>query len=96
MKNAMITHLILIALMATSSWAATKEIKAHVKGMVCGFCAQGITKKLSKEEAVSKVHVNLGSKLVTVTLKEGKDLSNEKIEKVLTDSGYTVEKIERN
>lgn len=80
----------------SSSWAATKDIHITVKGMVCGFCAQGVTKKFKAQPAVDKVDVSLEKKKVDVSLKPGQDMSNDKIQKILTEAGYTVEKIERN
>jgi copper chaperone CopZ len=64
--------------------------------MVCGFCAQGITKKLSAEDSVEKVDVSLEKKTVKISLKDGKDLDDKVLEKILKDSGYNVEKISRN
>ncbi len=78
-----------------SEFAEAKEIKVCVKGMVCAFCAQGITKKFKVEPAVRKIDVSLEKKTVVLELNEGKDISDEKIEKILKDSGYNVEKIER-
>jgi len=53
-------HLTLIlggALVAQSVLA--DSVKVSVNGMVCGFCAQGITKKLNKTEAVENVTLTL-------------------------------------
>ena len=82
-------------LFSISAFAAPKEIKISVKGMVCAFCAQGITKKFKAEPAVAKVDVSLEKKLVTIDLKEGQTLTDDKIQTILTDSGYNIEKIER-
>lgn len=65
-----------------TAFAASKEVVATVRGMVCGFCAQGITKKLETEPSVEKVDVSLEKKLVTVKLKEGKDLADQSLEKI--------------
>jgi len=92
MKNLI---LVLAILLPSLSFAAGKEIKVSVKGMVCGFCAQGIEKKFKTESAVQKVDVSLETKLVTLDLKEGQDIENSKIEKILKDAGYNIEKIER-
>lgn len=70
---------------------STKSVK--VNGMVCAFCAQGIEKKFKAEEAVSQIKVSLENHLVELEFKEGKTISNERIEKLLKDSGYTVEQI---
>ena len=92
MKN-IIVLLILFTPMA--SFADGKEIKVSVKGMVCGFCAQGITKKFKAEPAVENVDVSLEKKLVTIDLKKDQDLADSKIETILKDAGYNIEKIER-
>ena len=76
--------------------AGGKEITATVNGMVCGFCAQGIAKKFGAEAAVEKIDVSLENKVVKINLKEGKDLDDKKVEKLLKDAGYNVEKIVRN
>jgi periplasmic mercuric ion binding protein len=88
--------LIVSILMLFSSTAfAASEIKVGVNGMVCGFCAQGITKKFTNEAAVSSIKVNLENKIVTLRLKDEKDLSDEKITTLLKESGYSVSNIER-
>lgn len=78
-----------------SAWCTTKTVLVHVKGMVCAFCAQGITKTLGDEPGVAKVEVSLEKKLVTIHLKEAQELSDKKIEEILLDAGYTVDKVER-
>ncbi len=77
----------------TTSAIAAGKIEITVKGMVCSFCSQGITKKFN-EEKVKSVNVELGKHLVTVELNDNQEMSNDKITKILTDSGYGVEKIE--
>ncbi len=91
-----IATLIIGIFVSASAFAAGKEVRATVNGMVCGFCAQGITKKFGSEASVNKVDVSLEKKVVTISLKEGKELDNKQIEKLLKESGYNVEKIERN
>jgi len=75
---------------------AGSGVQVTVKGMVCGFCAQGIKKKFSADAAVDQVNVSLEKHLVTLQLKQGQELSDEKITSVLKDAGYTVEAIKRN
>jgi len=82
--------------LAAEKTSTLKEVRATVNGMVCGFCAQGITKKFSAEESVAKIDVSLEKKVVTIGLKDGKSIDDKQIEKLLKESGYTVEKIERN
>ena len=89
------THLLLIPALLLSTAAFAKDVQVTVKGMVCSFCAQGIKKKFSSEEAVKNVDVNLENHLVTLQLKEGAELTDAKIQEALKDAGYTVEKIDR-
>lgn len=85
--------LMVLAFTLTTSAFAAEKIEITVKGMVCSFCSQGITKKFN-EEKVKSVNVDLGKHLVTIELNDNQELSNDKITKILTDSGYGVEKIE--
>jgi len=78
-----------------SSLAHADNIKVTVNGMVCGFCAQGITKKLTKTKSVEKINVDLETKIVSFSEIKGKEFKDEDISKLLTEAGYTVVKIER-
>ena len=89
------TLILLTALILVSGLAQAKPIKVQVKGMVCAFCAQGIEKKFKALEETSKVKVSLETKIVDVETKENKDISDDRIKKIITDAGYDVVKIER-
>ena len=71
MKFTMVTLILTISHFA---FAVEKNITINVKGMVCAFCAQGITKKFNSEPAISKVDVSLEKKIVNLSLKEGQDI----------------------
>lgn len=88
--------LVIAMVSSISVFASAKEIKVAVKGMVCGFCAQGIEKKFKAESAVEKVTVSLEKKLVTISTKVDQDLPDQKIESIIKDAGYNIEKIERH
>lgn len=94
MKMKILALLLFVA--AAPAFASHKQVTVTVKGMVCGFCAQGITKKLQAEPGVEKVTVSLETKLVKVSLKDGSDISNETLERILKEAGYNTDKIERN
>jgi len=82
--------LILFTLLTTSVFAATQKIE--VNGMVCAFCAQGIEKNLSKIETTKDVYVNLDEGFVILeSTNDG--VSEDKIKKIIVDSGYDVTKI---
>ena len=87
------TILLAVALLTTNNLLAGEKIEVTVKGMVCAFCSQGITKKFN-EEKVKSVNVSLEKHLVSLELNDGQKLENAKIEQILKDSGYGVEKIE--
>jgi len=91
-------NLFLVSLMmlgSLSAFATEKEVKVNVNGMVCAFCAQGISKKFSNDASVEKVNVSLENKIVTLKLKDGKAITDDTIKKVLKDAGYSVSSIQR-
>lgn len=88
MKAILLTVSLLFSQISFASAAETETV--GVKGMVCAFCAQGITKKFQEQPEVDKVDVSLENKYVKLTYKEGKKLSHEKISELLTDAGYEV------
>lgn len=81
--------------MLTASPAFAGKITAHVKGMVCAFCASGIEKTLKAREEVESVKVDLENKLVSIITKKGKDIEKDVVKKLITDSGYTVTDINK-
>jgi copper chaperone CopZ len=87
--------LTLFVFLGVSGSAFAETIKTSVNGMVCAFCATGIEKTLRKQPEVATVKVDLHKKLVTITTKPGKTLSDAKIKEVVTYSGYTMGNIVR-
>jgi copper chaperone CopZ len=88
--------LILVILAGLSGSTLAETITTTVNGMVCAFCATGIEKTFRKQPEVATVKVDLPKKLVTITTKPGKTLSDPKIKEVVTYSGYTMGKIVRH
>ncbi len=66
----------------------TGEIHVNIKGMVCGFCAQGLTKTFEKQSAVEKVHVSLEDKSMHLTLKKDQSFDSDIILKLIEEAGY--------
>ncbi len=64
------------------------KVIVKVKGMVCAFCAQGIEKNFKGREEVKATKVDLDKMQVAITLKKGKNLKEEIIEKLITDAGF--------
>lgn len=68
---------------------------AKVKGMVCDFCAQAVTKIFSKQEGVEHVTVDLDKAEVIVTMAAGYSLDDETIKSLIRKSGYALVEIGR-
>lgn len=83
---------LLIASLFFSSMAFAKpltgEVHVQVKGMVCSFCAQGLTKSFKKLPEVQDVTVSLEGKFVHLVLKKDKSLEDTKILETIKDAGY--------
>jgi mercuric ion binding protein len=90
-RIAMSTLLLLI--LSTSGRAETIEVT--VNGLVCGFCAQGIEKRLRQFPATADVLVSLEQRLVAVALKADTDISDAKLTEALEGAGYAVKAIRR-
>ena len=85
-----------LLLFVVNVWAAENaDITVKVKGMVCSFCIQGVEKKFSGQDSVEKFTVDLEKSHVSLWLKEGKDIADDKIKKLILDAGYDVEQISR-
>lgn len=98
MKNiyATLTTIILVMGLSTMSFAQSpKSIEVKVNGLVCAFCAQGITSAFSKEPATEDVYVSLENQLVAIALKPDMDMDDAYITKTLVDAGYDVVSMER-
>lgn len=86
MKKIILSFMILFS---AQVFAGTEKV-VKVSGMVCAFCAQGIEKKFKAEPAVESVSVSLNNKTVKLVFRDGQSVSDEKIESILKESGFTV------
>ena len=82
-----------LSLISLNSFA-TPSYKVTVNGMVCSFCAQGIEKKMKALSETKAVYVELKNHLVVVEAKEGSNISQDVIKKIIKDAGYEVKSIE--
>ena len=74
---------------------ANHVITVKINGLVCDFCARALEKVFSKRDEVTGIDVNLDTKLVTIGFKEGNDIDDDTIAKLITDAGYNVVQIKR-
>jgi mercuric ion binding protein len=97
MFRTLISKIVLVAAFATGlvSTVDARSLRIEVNGLVCAFCADGITRAFKKEPAAVDVFVSLEDKLVAVQLKDGEDIADATATKLLTDAGYTVVGIAR-
>ena len=87
--------LTLFFLAPENSIAETQTITVGVKGMTCGFCTRGIRKRFEKLPAVESATPNLDDKNVVLKLKDGQEITDEQIKKIVDDSGYETTAINR-
>lgn len=73
----------------------SRVILMKVDGLVCAFCAQGVSKSFGKLDATQDVLVNLEQGLVVVALKPGKDLEDDFLRQTLLQAGLTLRTVER-
>lgn len=88
-----------VLLLAASPAAAShggKHVFVKINGLVCDFCAQSMKKVFGKKEPVAGVDVDLTAKLLTLSLKNGGNLSDDDITKGIVDAGYAVVEIKRD
>ena len=74
---------------------AGEEITVNVFGLVCDFCAQAIEKVFMRREEVSGIRVDLAGGLVSIYTKQGKQLPDATLTKLIVDAGYNVDSISR-
>ena len=88
MKQLIIATLITLAASLALAEKKTGDVHVNVKGMVCAFCSQGLTKTFKKLPEVETVHVNLEEKFVHLKLKKDQSLDSEKILNLIKEAGY--------
>lgn len=94
--NLMFSLLTAAALISGASINASAQVEtATVKldGLSCAFCAYGLEKRLKKVEGVEKVEIKVDQGTANLTLKKGKTLSIEAVEKAVKDGGFTPREI---
>jgi copper chaperone CopZ len=93
MKRYLIPVIITFGLSAAVS---ADTIKVRINGMVCGFCATGIEKTFKAQPEVQSVNVDLQSKVVIVSTKQGQTIDDTKLKKLIGNAGYSVVSVERS
>jgi mercuric ion binding protein len=84
-----------LALAGVPTLASARTIEMDVNGLVCAFCAQGISKTLKAFPASDGVFVSLEHRLVAVHLKDGQDIADADLRKAITNAGYKLVAVHR-
>jgi copper chaperone CopZ len=69
-------------------------VKIEIKGMACPYCAFGMEKEFKKVSGVENVEIVLKAGLAYITTPIEQKPTKKSIEKIITDAGFTVGKIE--
>lgn len=89
---------VLSAVPARASEAALdmgQTIHIKAKGLVCDYCVRAVEKMLQKRDEVAGFKINLTTKRVDIRLKKGASMDDETVKKIITQSGYGIESIQR-
>lgn len=96
--NRKVRHIFCVFLLLVASsflLEAKEKIAIRVDGLSCAFCAYGLENNLKELEGVEKVEINLKDGIASLILKEGKDITDKTLRKVVKDSGFTPREIKR-
>lgn len=74
---------------------ANADISVGLNGLVCDFCSIALNKTFKKQDTVIATHVDLDTKTLSVDLKDGASMDNDRIIKLVKKAGYSVTKIAR-
>lgn len=106
MKTLAIALVLTGALTLTATGVAAQEpgtaadgpriIEVTILGMVCPFCSYGVQQKMKRLEGIVDLDIDLNEGLATVTMADGKDLSNELLIRTVEDAGFEVAMISRS
>jgi len=81
-------NILIISLLTMAAAVAQTPVQMKVDGMSCGFCVNGVKKKLSTAKEVENIDVNLESGLVTFTVKKGIKVDRKKYLDLIEKAGY--------
>ncbi len=69
-------------------------VKIEIMGLACPFCAFGMEKELKKVAGVDDVEIELKAGLAYISTPLNQQPTKGRLEKIITDAGFTVGKIE--
>ena len=66
-----------------------------VKGLVCDFCAQALSKKFKKAKEIKDFSINMKKGIVSIQFVEDKELTDKQLITIINQAGYDVSEITR-
>ena len=73
--------------------AQVKEAVVGVDGFTCSLCAKGVEGQRESLDFIKSVKTNLKATTFTLTFVKGKKINLSKLEKAITDGGFTLRDI---
>lgn len=74
---------------AVSAQPTGETITVKVKGLFCDLCRTKMEKSFGKIKGVNSVSVNLDTGIVRLVMAPGKTLGDDRIKKIISQTGYT-------
>ncbi len=84
---------ILIIILTGLGLTLSAEIVMKVDGLACAFCAYGLEKKLKSLRGVEEVKISLNEGRVWIRLKEGYEVDEKTLKKLVKESGFILREI---
>jgi len=79
---------------AQAAQQAPTTVRIVLKGMVCAYCAHGLSQRLMRRPDLESVQVRLASRDAILKLKPDSKLSETDMRQVAADAGLQIERIE--
>lgn len=89
MRKYILLSLLLSLVLLQSAFAAGTRYEMVVDGLACPYCAYGIEKKLKQIDGLETFKMDLDKGVVTVEVSEGTVLTDEQMQKLFHDAGFT-------
>lgn len=86
---------VMIVFLSPFSLIAGETIEVRVDGLSCMFCAYSLERNFNKLDKLEDIDINVRKGEVTLKLKYGTELSDEEIEEIVKNSGFTPRAIMR-
>jgi len=93
----MMRYVVLIALivLSLSTVAAAETIRVIVNEGICHSCTKNVETVFRAQPQVKTAYFDFANNVLTIQMKHGQTLGDAKLEKLISDAGYTVVRMVR-